>query len=222
MIEFNILGNSPSTISMVLEILHRTQRDEIRIKIIENTPADYELPFGIEGIETIKVFHKEWDYKSDLDRNVQFLSGVYRPAVKNSVFKFFHTYYGVGIGNYANLIHPTAELAATTRLDKGLHIGPHTVIAPYAVLGGLVTVNRSVSIGHHTMVSDYCTINPGASIAGRCHIGCAVTIGMGSNVLDGLRIGDSSIVGAGALVTKNVPANVVVVGLPANIVKSLS
>ncbi len=44
-------------------------------------------------------------------------------------------------------------------------------------------------------------------------------IGMGAIVIDHINIGANSVVGAGAVVTKDVPANVQVVGMPARIVK---
>jgi sugar O-acyltransferase (sialic acid O-acetyltransferase NeuD family) len=222
MIELNVLGRSHATISMIVETLHKIYRDRVRIKIIGNILVEDELPFAIEGIRIIEVFHEDWNYRSDIDRQVQCISGVYGPATKRKVFSFFRTHYQIGLQNYANLIHPSVQLAATTQLKKGLNIGPNTAIAPYAIVGNMVSVNRGVTIGHHTVISDYCTINPGSNIAGRCKIGESVTIGMGSNVVDGVHIGDKSIVGAGALVTKDVPPNVVVYGAPAQVARPVS
>jgi NDP-sugar pyrophosphorylase family protein len=53
------------------------------------------------------------------------------------------------------------------------------------------------------------------------HIGNNVWIGDHATVLKGVTIGDNSVVGAGAVVTQSVPANVVVAGNPAKIVKHL-
>jgi galactoside O-acetyltransferase len=46
-----------------------------------------------------------------------------------------------------------------------------------------------------------------------------VWIGMNVSILDGVRIGNGSIVGAGAVVTKDVPANAIVVGNPARVLR---
>ncbi len=54
------------------------------------------------------------------------------------------------------------------------------------------------------------------------HIGDDVWIGQGAIVLKGVTIGHRSVVGAGAVVTKDVPADVVVAGNPARIVKHLA
>ena len=63
------------------------------------------------------------------------------------------------------------------------------------------------------------TIAPGANIAGKCVVEDGCYISMGAVIIDRVRIGANSVVGAGAVVTKDVPANVQVVGIPARVVK---
>jgi maltose O-acetyltransferase len=53
------------------------------------------------------------------------------------------------------------------------------------------------------------------------HIGNNVWLGGGTIVLPGVSIGDNSVVGAGAVVTRSLPANVVAVGNPARVVRQL-
>lgn len=53
-------------------------------------------------------------------------------------------------------------------------------------------------------------------------IGNNVWIGAGVNVLPGVTIGDNSVIGAGAVVTKNIPSNVVAVGNPARVLREIS
>lgn len=57
---------------------------------------------------------------------------------------------------------------------------------------------------------------------GTVRLGNDVFIGVNSVILRDVTIGDYSIIGAGSVVTKDVPPNVVVVGNPARIVKKLS
>ena len=54
------------------------------------------------------------------------------------------------------------------------------------------------------------------------HIGCNVWLGAGAIILRGVTIGDNSIVGAGSVVTKDVPANVIVVGNPARVLRQIT
>ena len=56
----------------------------------------------------------------------------------------------------------------------------------------------------------------------RVQIGKSVWIGANVTILPGTAIGDFSVIGAGSVVTKNIPAHVVAVGVPAKVIKHLS
>lgn len=118
------------------------------------------------------------------------------------------------------LIHPTAYLGSNVRYGEGVIIGPGTVIAPNCMINGFGLLNRAVSIGHDSEIGEYSTISPGVSIAGMVKIGRRSTVGIGATVIDGITIGSNSIVGAGAVVVKDVPDNVVVVGVPAKVIRN--
>ena len=121
--------------------------------------------------------------------------------------------------SFATLIHPTATVSKKSTVGAGTSLNIGTIVAGFTRIGNYVQVNRGVTIGHHTCIEDYVTIQPGANVAGNCHIGPQTYIGIGATVVDGVKIGAHSIVGAGSVVTKEVPANVLVVGVPAKVVK---
>jgi len=56
-------------------------------------------------------------------------------------------------------------------------------------------------------------------VAGLCKIGDATYVGMGALILNTISVGSNSVVAAGAVVTRAVPDNVLVLGIPAVIVK---
>lgn len=56
---------------------------------------------------------------------------------------------------------------------------------------------------------------------GKVHIKQNAWIGAGATILPGISIGENAVVAAGAVVTKDVPANTVVAGIPAKVIKSL-
>lgn len=99
-------------------------------------------------------------------------------------------------------IHPTARLSTTAKLDKthpkGMHVGAYSYIAfGAAVLSHDMTrgLRRDTIIGRN------------------CFIGAR------SIILPGVYIGDGSIVAAGAVVTRDVPAGSIVAGNPAKIIR---
>ena len=124
--------------------------------------------------------------------------------------------YGI---QFATLIHPSAQISSRSSVGEGTIVSAGVIVASHTRLGRHVIVNRGALIGHHTSIGDYVTIQPGANIAGACRIGEAAYVGMGAVIVDHVEIGSHSVVGAGAVVIGDVPENVLVVGVPARVVK---
>jgi sugar O-acyltransferase (sialic acid O-acetyltransferase NeuD family) len=221
MIEYTILGCSPAMLSMMLESVHRLHPGGARVRIVLNTAVESELPFAVEGVEITELNHDRWDHEEDLRRGVPCLCGVYRPEVKRSVVAFFQSELGIEADRYTNLVHPAAELAATTQLGDGVDIGPRAVVGPYTRIGNFVSLNRAATIGHHTTLGDFVTVNPAADIAGRCRIGEGVSIGISATILDGVEVGPRTVIGAGAVVTRDLPEAVIALGVPARVVRAI-
>lgn len=88
-----------------------------------------------------------------------------------------------------------------------------------------VTIGDDCLIGHNAVLA---TLNHGMSPADRknlypapIRIGNNVWLGANVTVLPGVTIGDNAVVAAGAVVTKDVPENMIVAGVPAKILKSI-
>jgi sugar O-acyltransferase (sialic acid O-acetyltransferase NeuD family) len=120
---------------------------------------------------------------------------------------------------FATVVHPTARISPTTAVGEGAIVSAGVVVGARSTVGRHVILNRGVLVGHHTTLADYATVQPGANVAGACSVGRAAFLGMGALVLDHLSVGDGAVVAAGAVVTKDVPAAVQVVGVPARIVR---
>lgn len=122
-------------------------------------------------------------------------------------------------GGFATLVHPTARVPVSSSIGRGTLLNVGVIIAAHTHLGDHVSVNRGATIGHHTRIGDFVTIGPGVNLAGSCQIGTAAYLGIGATIIDHIEIGPHSVVGAGAVVTEDVPERVLVVGVPAKIVK---
>jgi sugar O-acyltransferase (sialic acid O-acetyltransferase NeuD family) len=132
--------------------------------------------------------------------------------------RFIDQAVGFGIP-FATIVHPSARVSARSSLGEGTIVSAGVVIASHTTIGCHVLINRGALIGHHTHIADYVTVQPGANIAGLCRIGTAAYIAMAAVIRDRITIGAHSVVGAGAVVTRDVPDNVQVLGVPARIVK---
>lgn len=123
---------------------------------------------------------------------------------------------------FHTLIHPTAYVSPMASLGQGVFVGANSVIAAGAMLDEHVFVNRGVTIGHDTRIGAFSRIQPGSNLGGLCRIGRGVTVGIGATVLERLHVGDKAFIAAGAVTLEDVPANTLVVGIPAKFKKSLA
>jgi len=95
-------------------------------------------------------------------------------------------------------------------------------------LGADVTIGDNISIGHHVMLmSTSHEIGPAERRAGQVLarpivIGSGAWLGARSVIMPGVTVGNSAIVAAGAIVTKDVPPNTVVGGVPARVLRELA
>ncbi len=120
-------------------------------------------------------------------------------------------------------------IAAHAYVTGHITLGSDTTINPFSAVRGRVTIGDGVRIGAHTslLAFNHGTA-PGEPIFRQRHTSLGITVGddvwIGSNVtvLDGVTIGPHSIIGAGAVVTKDVPANTIAAGNPARVLRSRS
>jgi len=119
--------------------------------------------------------------------------------------------------NYVNIIHPQVSISRFAKIGKGNIIMPNTSIDPETVIDNHVIINKNSSLGHNVEMKNYTQASPGCSLGGT--IGEGTFIGLGGVVLPEIKIGEFSTIGAGAVVTKNIPGHVTAVGIPAKIIK---
>lgn len=124
--------------------------------------------------------------------------------------------------HFINLVHTSAQISSSSRLEPGALVSRGTIVAAHSVIGPHVIVNRGCLIGHHVTIAEFCTIAPGVNIAGGVTLGPACYVGMGAVILDKIRIGKGAVIGAGAVVTRHVPDCVEVMGIPARVVKEVN
>jgi sugar O-acyltransferase (sialic acid O-acetyltransferase NeuD family) len=120
---------------------------------------------------------------------------------------------------FATVVHPFARVSPSATLGSGTFISAGAIVAAHTTLGSHVLLNRGALVGHHVDIGSYATISPGANIGGSCRIGAGAYIGMSAVVIDHMAVGAHSVVGAGAVVTRDVAERVMVVGVPARVVR---
>ncbi|MBP6334356.1 MAG: N-acetyltransferase [Bacteroidia bacterium] len=135
---------------------------------------------------------------------------------------------GAKIGKGSKIWHFT-HIMSNCSIGENCNIGQNVVISPEVVLGKNVKVQNNVSIFTGVTCDDDVFLgpsmvftnvnNPRSAIVRRnqyvkTHVGKGATIGANATIVCGHNIGEYSFIGAGAVVTKNVPAYALVVGNP--------
>jgi len=143
---------------------------------------------------------------------------------KNVKLSEFINLYGCEIGD-------ETKIGAFVEVQKGATIGKRCKISSHTFICEGVTIEDNVFIGHNvTFIND--TYPRATTADGELQtnhdwkveatlIKRGASIGSGATVLSKVTIGENAIVGAGSVVTKDVPANTIVAGAPAKVLRTL-
>lgn len=116
--------------------------------------------------------------------------------------------------NFATLIDPDAVVIKDSSVGEGSVVCAGSVLAINSKIGNHVIVNLSCTIGHDDIVDDFCTINPGVNISGKVHLSECVDVGTGTKIIQGKRICEDVVLGAGSVVVKDIDKPGTYVGVP--------
>lgn len=122
---------------------------------------------------------------------------------------------------FPNLIDPSVIYSDEIEWGIGNLICAGSVLTVNIKIGNYNIINPGCTIGHDTMLKNFVTIYPNVSVSGSVTIENNVEIGVGTKIIQGKRIGQKTIVGAGAVVVRDLPSSCVAVGVPAKVIKHL-
>lgn len=120
---------------------------------------------------------------------------------------------------FGTVIDPSAELSDLVTIGEGTIICAHAIITVNISIGSHVIINLDCTIGHDAILKDYVTLYPSVNVSGTTNIGHAVELGTGTQIIQRKSVGDYSIVGAGAVIVKDIPEKCTAVGCPAKPIK---
>jgi sugar O-acyltransferase (sialic acid O-acetyltransferase NeuD family) len=142
-----------------------------------------------------------------------FVMAIGDPAAKRRVAEMLR---GRG-GRFATLIHPSAVIARSARLDEGVVVCPQALVSADAAVGQLVIINALSSVGHDVRVGDYSTLSAHVDLTGFVSLGEGVLVGSGAKLLPKVKVGDGATIGAGTTVYRNVAAGATAYAAPAKV-----
>ncbi len=125
----------------------------------------------------------------------------------------------LGKVRFATLIDPSVMMSERVTIGEGSIICAGNIITVDVAIGKHTIVNLDCTIGHDVVIEDYVTLYPSVNVSGNSHVGMCCELGTGMQIIQGKTIGECSIIGAGAVVVKDIPANCTAVGSPAKPIK---
>ncbi len=197
----------------VLEVLFQNKNTD-NIAFFDDVNSD----IGDFLYEQFPILKNDEQVKSFFTINNEFTIGIGNPVLRKKLSDKF-TKLG---GNYTSTISPKASIGNFGNIIKeGCNIMTGTVITNDIIIEKGALINLNCTIGHDSRISEFVELSPGVHISGNCSIGSYTNIGTNATILPKITIGSNVIVAAGAVVTKDIPDNCMVAGIPAVIKKEL-
>lgn len=135
------------------------------------------------------------------------------------------------VNAYGCTIDDNSKIGAFVEIQKGAFIGKNCKISSHSFICEGVHIEDNVFVGHGVMFTN--DLFPKATNADgspqteadwrviETRVKKGASIGSNATILCGITIGENALIGAGSVVTRDVPPNTVVAGVPAKILKSL-
>lgn len=120
---------------------------------------------------------------------------------------------------FATLIDPSVLMSQSVAIGEGSIICAGNILTVDIAIGSHVIINLDCTVGHDAVLGDFVTLYPSVNVSGGTLLEDGVEIGTGAQIIQGKRILENTIVGAGAVVTKDLPGNCTAVGAPAKPIK---
>lgn len=201
--------------------------------------------FGREvawAVERINAQRPTWNLLGFMDDN-DIIQGTeingYKVLGKSSdVSKYPDAYFVVAVGasrirekivsnmkavnpsiKFGTVIDPSAEMSNHVTIGEGTIICAHAIITVNISIGSHVIINLDCTVGHDAVLEDFVILYPSVNISGFCRIGHGCEMGTGTQIIQGKTVGDYAIVGAGAVVVRDIPEKCTAVGSPAKPIK---
>lgn len=120
----------------------------------------------------------------------------------------------VQAANIPVLIHPNAILGEEVEISAGTVVMAGVVINCSTKVGKGCIINTGSTIDHDNLIEDFVHISPGVHLAGTVKVGRTSWLGIGSVISNNISITPDTIIGAAALVVKDINEAGVYVGVP--------
>lgn len=207
-----VLLGAGSHARVVLEILEATgrRRDVLgAVNLHPRRPGGLSLHATMEGVRIL-----EWADLERLARSRKGLAAI--PAIGDNRLREKSCREAGRLDLVLdNALHPSTVVSPKARVAPGAVICARAVVGTGARIGEGALINTGAQVDHDGRIEDFAHVAPGAVLGGNVAVGKRAWIGLGVRIREGIKVGADAVVGAGAVVVKNVPSGTTVAGIPA-------
>lgn len=167
-----------------------------------------ESPLGLKVLGTTDRFI---EFINDYDMFVGIGDNFIRSKVQNKL--------EISGANIPNIIHPNSVISDSVEIGIGTAIMAGAIINCSTKIGRGCIINTGVTVDHDNQIEDYVHISPGSNLAGSVKVGSSSWLGIGCIIKNNVNIASNCIIGAGAVVVKDITKSGTYIGVPARRLK---
>jgi sugar O-acyltransferase (sialic acid O-acetyltransferase NeuD family) len=112
----------------------------------------------------------------------------------------------------ASYVSPRAFVWRNVKLGEHCFVFENNVLQPFVTIGDNVVLWSGNHIGHHSKIGDHGFVSSHVVVSGFCNVGANCFLGVNATLGNNVTVGPDCLLGAGAIVTKDVAADTIVKG----------
>lgn len=206
----------------IIEYIRTSQKKTpVKVYVWEKTPVEFPNCQVFQAAPGQKIVFGDWADVSPVLEGNEFAHLELENNCRNSAIPM------LDMKNIPARIEPGAIIREQVEIGKNAVIMMGAILNIGAVVGEGTMIDMGAVLGGRATVGKNCHVGAGAVLAGVIEPASAtpvvveddVLIGANAVVIEGCRIGRNAVVAAGAVVVEDVPANAVVAGCPARVIK---
>ena len=149
------------------------------------------------------------------DKGINVVIAIANPTIRQKIYNELKS----TKNRFPILIHPSVIYSKRVTFGQGVVVSAGTILTVDIIIDDFVLIDRLNNIGHDTRIESFSTLLPSTTVSGNVNIEYGVLIGTGTTIIQELTIGKNTTIGAGAVVTREIPSNCTAVGAPAKPIK---
>jgi len=189
----NIVLGSGAHSRVILENLYSLNKKNIRL---------YDFNFSSKQNNLI-LKNKVNDFKKISKKEISKNNNMFLAIGDNSLRKKYFNQFKAKI-NIPNLISKESSISSFSKVGLANFFNYFCFIGPNSVIGNNNIINTKSLVEHDVKIGSHCHIGPGVKIGGGSSIGDNVMCGIGSILINNIKICSNVIIGAGSIVTKSI------------------